>query len=111
MAKRKNDPTSGNDYIEQLNWRANRSTNRFTSKDPFEPKWKYRIIPPKDLIATTLWRLIFILLLIGIVGFGFYELYQKYVTRNSPYSLAIFVAFSILVIIISLAMFDSKKRP
>lgn len=42
MAKRKND-SPANDYIDQLQWQAQRSSRRRTPVR-FEPKWKYKIV-------------------------------------------------------------------
>lgn len=41
MAKGNNDPTGDNDYLEQLQWQANR---RRLVPIRFEPKWKYKIV-------------------------------------------------------------------
>lgn len=41
MAKRKNDPTPTEDYIAQLEWRAQ---HRRRVPVRFEPKWKYKIV-------------------------------------------------------------------
>lgn len=41
MAKGNNDATGDNDYLEQLQWQANR---RRLVPVRFEPKWKYKIV-------------------------------------------------------------------
>lgn len=70
MAKKKNDPPPGSDYIEQLEWRS-RHGNRFSSVH-YEPKWKYKIkyrtppIAPFDKIGQALVFISFVAIAIFI---------------------------------------------
>jgi hypothetical protein len=110
MAKRKNEQTPAEDYLNQLNWKATRSPSRFTSKDPFEPKSKFGIVPQKDWLAYSLLRLIFIFVLLSGIGYGLFMLYQKYVATGSQYALATFIIAIAAIVIVLIAVFDSKRK-
>jgi hypothetical protein len=110
MAKRKNAQTTAEDYLNQLNWKASRSPSRFTSRDPFGLQGKFRIVPQKDWLAYSLLRLIFIFVLLGGIGYGLFMIYQKYVATGSQYALATFIIAIVAIVIVLVAVFDSKRK-
>jgi hypothetical protein len=109
MAKRKNNPTPAEDYLNQVHWEQQKRSSRWTAKVPDEPKWKFRILHQRDQIPVPL-RLLFILIVLGIAGFGIFTLYQKYLSIGSSYTLATLVVFIFIVLIVLFATFDKKRK-
>ena len=107
MAKRKYNPPA-EDFLNQQQWRANRSPSRFTSTDPFEPRWNNRISYDNGQPNVFL-RLFLIFVSLGVFGFGLFELYQKLIKSDAQYSLAIVVAI-VIGFVILIAIFDAMKK-
>lgn len=110
MAKRKNNPSPAEDYLEQVRWQQQRQSSRFTAKDPAEPKWKFRVSHLKDHVPMPL-RLLFILAVLAIAGFGLFALYQEYAATGSSYMLATLLVFVLIVLVVWIATLDKKRKP
>jgi hypothetical protein len=110
MAKRKNDVTSpAEDYIDQLNWRANQSRARDgyrSNSVHYEPRWKYQIFyryPP----TTPLGRLIRIFVLIGLMVLPAYLIFSSEAALGAKIFFSIM--FALIVAVIFFAARDASK--
>ena len=103
MAKRRNDPSPAEDYVDQLHWRAQRK--RWGSVW-FEPKWKYRI--GYRFPSTTLpGRIMQAVILIGFVGLIVYLILSSGMTVEGKIFYS--VVFGIIFMIIFFAARDVSK--
>jgi hypothetical protein len=110
MAKRKNDFSSpAEDYVDQLNWRANQSRVRDgyrSNSVHYEPRWKYQIFylyPP----TTPLGRVIRVFVLAGLVGLPAYVIFSS----DAALGAKIFFSFmlALIVAVIFFAARDASK--
>ena len=105
MAKGKNDPTSGNDYINQLNWRANR---RRYIPVRFMPKWKYKVVyrfPPTTFFT----RILHMVMAVGAPSLIIYMILSGKSGDSLGERIALSVIFGLIFIVLFFAIKDNSK--
>ncbi|HJS18628.1 MAG TPA: hypothetical protein VJ785_07755 [Anaerolineales bacterium] len=107
MAKRKKKNSAAEDYLSQQQWEAGNSHNRFTPWDRNGPVWKFNIFQKYQVHP--LISLFSILIILAAIGLGLITLYQKYQTGSTD-ALASLVIFVFLLIVISAALFERKRK-
>jgi len=106
MAKRKND-TSGNDYLDQLHWQAQRSSRRWLPSR-FEPKWKYKIVY-RSHDTTLAGRIIQTALFIGVIFLIVYLISSGIFGESLAGKIFLSVVFGLIITIIFFAIRDGSK--
>jgi hypothetical protein len=107
MAKRKKKIPSAEDYLNQQQWEAMNSHNRFTPWDRRGPVWKFNIFQKYQIHPLV--SLFFILIILAGIGIGLLTLYQKY-QAGSTTALASLVTFVFLLIVILAALFERNRK-
>ena len=105
MAKGQNDPSRENDYLEQLQWRAN---HHRSVPVRFEPKWKYKIVyrfPPTTPFA---W-IMNVVILPGVVFLIIYFILSGIMSDQLEGRIFYSIVFGLIFTIIFFAVRDASK--
>jgi hypothetical protein len=112
MAKRRQDSSPAEDYIDQLNWQAKHPTGRGgwrSSSVRYEPKWKYKIAyryPP----VTALGRIIRALMLAGVILLMMYMILSGVMSDHLEGKIFYGVVFGLIITIVFFAVRDASKE-
>ena|SRR5687768_16893783 len=106
MAKRKNDLTPAEDYIDQLQWRSRRGMGMPVR---FEPKWKYRI-SYRYAQTTPLGRIIQFLVLISILTLIFFLVFSSVPGETLGKIIAATLIMGLILVILLFAIRDSSQK-
>jgi hypothetical protein len=107
MAKGNHDPTGNNDYLEQLQWRAN---HRRRVPVRFEPKWKYKIVYRYPQTTST-GRIFQFLTLLGVILATLYAVSAIVSSHllELPGKIFIYFVFGLIITILFFAIQDGSE--
>jgi hypothetical protein len=106
MAKRQDDLTPAEDYMDQLQWR---SRHGWRSSVRFEPKWKYKIayrFPPVTLLD----KIVRIFTVVGIILLIAYLVGSNVLVEQVGMRIFLGIVFGLIFVILFFAVKDASRN-